>query len=100
MTGTRGGPLREVRARVRGRVQGVGYRYFVRDTALRLGVSGWVRNELDGTVSLVAVGDEDTLRSFLSAIRAEGDPYIRVQEISAEWADASRIPAGFEIRRD
>ncbi|MDI9634162.1 MAG: acylphosphatase [Methanolinea sp.] len=100
MTGTRGSPLREVRARVRGRVQGVGYRYFVRDTALRFGVAGWVRNEPDGTVSLVAVGDEGTLREFLSAIRAEGDPFIRVQDISAEWADPAQIPAGFVIRRD
>ncbi|MEM2124481.1 MAG: acylphosphatase [Methanolinea sp.] len=100
MTGTRAGPLREVRARVRGRVQGVGYRYFVRDTALRLGVAGWVRNEPDGTVSLVAVGDEGTLREFLSAIRAEGDPFIRVQDISVEWADPAQIPAGFVIRRD
>lgn len=46
---------------VRGRVQGVGYRAFVEDTALALGLEGWVRNRRDGTVEAVFSGPEDVV---------------------------------------
>ncbi|OPX71722.1 MAG: Acylphosphatase [Methanoregulaceae archaeon PtaB.Bin152] len=91
--------MREVRAVVSGRVQGVGYRYFVRDQARCLGVSGWVRNNPDGTVSVSAVGEEALLMKFLDAIRAEGDPYICVRGIQVEWHEASNPGDGFEIQR-
>jgi acylphosphatase len=54
---------------VRGDVQGVGFRYFVREHARELGVRGWVRNRPDGTVEVQAEGDMtslDQLREFLS----------------------------------
>ncbi|MCQ8894659.1 MAG: acylphosphatase [Methanolinea sp.] len=88
-----------VRVVVSGRVQGVGYRYFVRDVALRLGVAGWVRNNPDGTVSVVAEGERDTLEKFLGEIRARNDPFIRVTDMSVEWTDATHQVRGFEIRR-
>lgn len=91
--------MREVEAVVSGRVQGVGYRYFVRDEAARRGVTGWVQNNPDGTVSISAAGEEDILRGFLAAIRAEGDPYIRVAGISTAWHEKANTARGFEIRR-
>ncbi|HOT02811.1 MAG TPA: acylphosphatase [Methanolinea sp.] len=90
--------MREVRAVVSGRVQGVGYRYFVRDQARSLGVSGWVRNNPDGTVSVSAVGEEVLLMKFLDSIKAEGDPYIRVCGIAIEWHEAYSPGDGFEIQ--
>ncbi len=52
---------------VRGLVQGVGYRAFVADEAVRLGIGGWVRNRRDGTVEAVLAGPEDRLEKMISA---------------------------------
>ncbi|HEY6351590.1 MAG TPA: acylphosphatase [Candidatus Angelobacter sp.] len=46
---------------VRGRVQGVGFRWFVDHEARQLGLSGWVRNNLDGAVEVLAMGSEQQL---------------------------------------
>jgi len=54
---------------VRGRVQGVGYRAFVEDTALRLGLEGWVRNRRDNSVEAVFSGAEDVVGGILEACR-------------------------------
>jgi acylphosphatase len=51
-------------ALVSGRVQGVGFRYSARDKAIRLGLTGWVRNEYDGTVSVLAEGPRAKLDHF------------------------------------
>jgi acylphosphatase len=61
--------LRAVRAIISGRVQGVGYRAFVADEALRLGLSGWVRNRRDGTVEAVFSGDEAAVEEVLAHCR-------------------------------
>jgi len=89
----------EVRVVVSGRVQGVGYRYFVRDAALRRRIRGWVRNNPDGTVSLAAAGERGELEEFLEEIRADGDACIRVRDISVAWTVATQEWQGFEIRR-
>lgn len=47
-----------VRARISGRVQGVSYRVWTRGEAVRLGLTGWVRNEIDGSVSALIAGDD------------------------------------------
>jgi acylphosphatase len=52
-----------------GRVQGIGFRYTAVRLAQKLDVTGWVKNEFDGNVSLVAEGDENQLMELLSAIR-------------------------------
>jgi acylphosphatase len=56
-------------ALVSGRVQGVGFRYSARDKAIRLGLTGWVRNEYDGTVSVLAEGPRAKLDHFLEWLR-------------------------------
>ena len=56
-------------ATVRGRVQGVGFRYFVVRESRRLGLSGWVANEADGSVRLVAEGTADAIGQLEEAIR-------------------------------
>ena len=58
------------RAVVHGRVQGVGFRAFVEDTAERLGLEGWVRNRRDGTVEAVFAGPEQSVTAALEACRA------------------------------
>jgi acylphosphatase len=54
---------------VRGRVQGVGFRWFVRETAHRLGLAGWVRNLGDGSVEVAADGDDESIDAFRRALR-------------------------------
>ncbi len=80
-----------------GRVQGVGFRYTVRETACGYEVTGFVRNMADGRVELVAEGDEDELKAFVKGIRDNGlAGYIRHEE--THWLPATGEFAGFEIR--
>jgi len=53
----------------RGRVQGVGYRAFVADEAVRHGIAGWVRNRRDGTVEAVLSGPSDAVEAVIAACR-------------------------------
>ncbi|MGQ9513819.1 MAG: acylphosphatase [Thermoproteota archaeon] len=62
--------------RVEGRVQRIGYRRFVLDAAQDFGISGYVKNERDGSVSVFAQGDEEKLSTFLERIRAPEEPIV------------------------
>ena len=64
---------------VLGRVQGVGFRWFVREAARRRAVAGWVRNRKDGSVEIAAEGEEEAVDGLLSAIRV-GPPGATVTE--------------------
>lgn len=88
-----------ITAIVRGRVQGVGFRYFVRDHARGSGVSGFVRNEPDGSVTVVAEGTRAVLDEFVRRIRADGDPVIRVESIEERESEATGEFTGFYIQR-
>lgn len=71
---------------VRGRVQGVGFRWFVDNEARKLGLAGWVRNNADGTVEVLAVGSEQQLHVLRDKLR-DGPRAARVdqvQELPAE----------------
>jgi acylphosphatase len=71
---------------VRGRVQGVAFRAFVRQEARRLGVTGWVRNRDDGAVELEATGDSAKLAALVERLR-QGPPLARVTELRQESVD-------------
>ncbi|QIG51269.1 acylphosphatase [Nordella sp. HKS 07] len=60
---------RILHAAIRGRVQGVGYRAWVADTALRLDLTGWVRNRRDGSVEAVFKGADEAVAHMLAACR-------------------------------
>ena len=66
--------MRATRAVVEGRVQGVGFRWFVRQEARRLGVAGWVRNLADGSVELTVAGEPTAVRRLLDHVRVGPDP--------------------------
>lgn len=83
-------------ARVVGRVQGVGYRVFALREADRLGLAGFVANEPDGSVRVVAEGD----RRILDALHVrleEGPPAAIVDRVIARWEPARGILGGFRI---
>ena len=71
-----------------GRVQGVGYRYFVLREADALDLVGWVANESDGSVRLVAEGPRDRLETLLASLR-EGPPGALVSHVSEAWMTRS-----------
>ena len=81
---------------IRGRVQGVGFRWFVRVAATELGLRGSVRNLPDGSVEVVAGGSAEALATLERRLR-EGPPAARVTEIQAATAAVPSAP-GFEIR--
>lgn len=79
--------------RISGRVQGVGFRMFAQDTAIALGLTGWVRNqENTGGVEMVAEGSLADLQRLLEAVR-RGPPGARVDHVEDTWGEAS---AGFD----
>jgi acylphosphatase len=65
---------------VRGRVQGVGFRWFVEREAHILGIAGWVRNNADGSVEILAQGTRDQLTALRSRLR-EGPRAARVDNV-------------------
>jgi acylphosphatase len=65
---------------VRGRVQGVGFRWFVEREAHILGIAGWVRNKPDGSVEVLAMGSRDQLLGLRSRLR-EGPRAARVDDV-------------------
>jgi acylphosphatase len=83
--------------RISGRVQGVGYRAWTRDTARALGLSGWVRNEPDGSVTALVGGPEDAVRQMVTAMAA-GPHGAWVASVSTETAEAPAA-AGFAVLR-
>lgn len=66
---------------VHGRVQGVGFRYFTQYEALKRQLTGWVRNNDDGTVEMEVQGNEEAIQLFVDTIR-EGTMFAKVTEMS------------------
>jgi acylphosphatase len=84
-------------ATVVGRVQGVGFRWFVLEAARRLGLSGWVANEADGSVRCVAEGSRLVLEELLREL-ATGPLNARVERVVPRWGPAGGITGLFAIR--
>jgi acylphosphatase len=82
-----------------GRVQGVGFRWFVREQARRWGVRGWVRNRQDGSVEIAASGTPESLEGLLAAVR-RGPEGAAVSDVhSGDVPPASELPEPFSILR-
>ena len=84
-------------ARVEGRVQGVGFRYFVQEKALFLGLVGWVRNRWDRSVEVVAEGERSTLETLLTELR-RGPRASLVSNVKPSWQPPTGEFGGFHIR--
>ena len=91
--------MRAVRLFVSGRVQGVGFRYFVSGEARALGLAGFVRNLRDGRVAAEVSGPADRVEMLIAACR-RGPPGSRVDRVEIVDSEAATLPDPFEIRRD
>ncbi|HXY30159.1 MAG TPA: acylphosphatase [Gemmatimonadaceae bacterium] len=88
-----------VHLEVVGVVQGVGFRWFARELAQRLGLAGWVRNRQDGVVEIAAMGDEAAVERFVTAMR-RGPSGARVDEVrSLPTESLGTLPHPFAISR-
>ena len=85
------------RYRVTGRVQGVGFRFFVEDAAMREGVSGHVRNVSDGSVEVVVEGEAEAVARLERALWS-GPPGARVDDIVTDPLPPTGRASGFRIR--
>lgn len=84
--------------RVRGRVQGVGFRWWLQRAASRLAVVGWVRNEADGSVAVAAWGTNEALAD-LEELLGKGPAGARVDAVERLADPAPPAPGGFSIAR-
>ncbi len=81
---------------IRGRVQGVGFRYFAAREARRLELCGVVRNRGDGAVEVEAEGDRPSLEQLVEALRV-GPRAAQVTSVDARWSEGAARHRGFEI---
>lgn len=84
------------RVRIFGRVQGVFFRNWAMERARSLGVRGWVRNRRDGSVELVAFGDDEAVEALTAACRT-GPPAAEVERIEVGIVEGEGPPAGFRV---
>jgi len=89
-------PVEAKRYIVRGRVQGVGFRWFVEREAHMLGIAGWVRNKHDGSVEVLAQGTRDQLSGLHSRLR-EGPRAARVDAVEVSEASPTSELSSFRI---
>ena len=84
---------------VRGRVQGVGFRWFVEREAHILNIAGWVRNNPDGTVEILAQGTRDQLAGLHSRLR-EGPRAARIDAVDVSEAQPAAGLTSFQVGGD
>ena len=89
--------MRRVRLVIRGLVQGVSYRANAAHEGRRLGVTGWVRNQPDGSVLLEAQGDADRIESLIDWCK-QGPSLAEVERVETSDVPLERDERGFAIR--
>ena len=89
--------IQELHASVLGDVQGVGYRYFVIEKAQALGLRGYVRNEPNGNVEVVAQGPRLTLERLVAQL-GQGPRAASVTEVKTTWGQPTEHFRGFNVR--
>ncbi|OGY41728.1 MAG: acylphosphatase [Candidatus Buchananbacteria bacterium RBG_13_36_9] len=82
---------------INGQVQGVFFRYKTQQEAQKLGLTGWVRNNADSSVEILAEGDKDKLEELIAWCKA-GPRSAQVENVEVNWAPYRGEFEGFEIR--
>ena len=85
-----------VNMKITGKVQGVGFRFFVQQQAQKLGINGWVSNKSNGDVEALAQGEKVDLEQFIAKVK-EGTTFSRVDNVNLEWMNKGEQYFGFEI---
>ena len=94
------GPIVEknftVNIKITGKVQGVGFRFFVQQQAQELDINGWVSNKSNGDVEALAQGKKADVEQFIVKVK-EGPSFSRVDNVNLEWMNKGEQYFGFEI---
>jgi acylphosphatase len=85
------------KAIVKGFVHGVGYRYFAYLSAKNIGLTGYVKNRIDGNVFVYAEGEQNDLIIFAEKLRT-GPNYAQVEDVDIQWSKGKRQFNTFDIR--
>ena len=85
-----------INMKITGKVQGVGFRYFVLQQAQELGIKGWVNNKPNGNVEALAQGEKADLERFIAKVK-EGPSFSRVDDVNLNWVNEAEQYFGFEI---
>lgn len=83
------------RIRITGYVQGVGFRYFARKSAVGLGLRGYVRNRADGSVEVLAEGPREDVDALMDQLRV-GPRYASVDDVDVTWEAPKGNLVGFD----
>lgn len=88
--------MESIHLEIRGRVQGVGFRWFVMEIARELGLAGWVKNRPDGVVEIAAAGKPEALTKLEIAVTRgpRGATIEEVRNLGAVAADSLEVPFG------
>ncbi|QPC81311.1 acylphosphatase [Phototrophicus methaneseepsis] len=90
--------MKRLHAIVHGHVQGVYFRATTQDRAVQLSITGWVRNNADGTVEVIAEGSKDKLE-VLHNFLLQGPPSARDSSVDVNWSDAAGTFYEFTVQR-
>ena len=85
-----------VNIKITGKVQGVGFRYFVLRQAQELGINGWVSNKSNGDVEALAQGEKEGLDHFIAKVK-QGPSFSQVEDVSLNWLNEAEQYFGFDI---
>jgi len=88
--------MKRVRVKIFGRVQGVGFRFFVYRNAKNLGLKGWVRNLTDGTVEALFEGEDEKIKEILELCK-KGPPLAKVKRVEVREEEVKNEFNDFEI---
>ena len=89
--------MKKLRIHVQGRVQGVGFRYTTKMLADQLGVTGSVKNEADGSVSIEAMGDEKIIDAFVAGVKDSPSSAGKVNQIDIQPDDTIKERTSFDV---
>lgn len=90
--------MQHAELQVSGKVQGVWFRDYVKRSAIRLDLKGWVKNNSDGTVAAEVEGDKKVIVELIELVKI-GSPLSRVDTVSVEWSKAIKKFQDFKILR-
>lgn len=88
---------KRLEAKVFGIVQGVGFRFYIHYYAKKYNLTGYVKNNIDGSVSFVGEGEEDDLKKIIEHLKS-GPTGAEVDEVKIEWKDFKNEFKNFSIK--
>jgi len=89
--------MQQLYLKISGSVQGVSFRYYTKEAADTLALSGWVKNLADGTLEILAQGSRENLEKFLEWCQG-GPTSAQIEKLDKEWQKPEKKFDSFEIR--